>query len=211
MLNCSSKRLRIALSFFLFALFAQLYFPLEPGDIFQEADTGHTDMSLRNDDFPNPFISLIHVDLSSPNHSVSLTWQGQQAAVCEIGPFHSCPGGGRDGNDCDDISTSKTRDTYCTPKGIRTVEAFSDAMRSSPYLRFVTWFDLEREVGFHTHADLPNYSSSLGCVRLGDHAAQLIHNNSIAGKTEVLVEGTSSRPPPEETRKKHAAGLQPKK
>jgi hypothetical protein len=45
-------------------------------------------------------------------------------------------------------------------------------------------------VAFHYYPDVPNYPASHGCVRLEDmRAAQLIHNNSKIGATEVVVSG----------------------
>src|SRR3989304_3146260 len=35
---------------------------------------------LRNHDFPDTYISRIHLDLTSPNHYVCLTWTGPHAA-----------------------------------------------------------------------------------------------------------------------------------
>jgi hypothetical protein len=71
------------------------------------------------------------------------------------------------------------------------VQGFSDDMRTCRHCKFVTWFNIPREVAFHYYPDVPNYPASHGCVRLEEmHAAQLIHNNSRIGATEVVVDGT---------------------
>ena len=70
------------------------------------------------------------------------------------------------------------------------VQGFSETMVTSPECRFVTWFNIPRGVAFHYYPSVPNYPASHGCVRLQDmHAAQLIHNNSKIGETEVTVSG----------------------
>ncbi len=152
--------------------------------------TATSSTSLRNADFPRTYISSIHVDLTSPNHSVRLTWSGPQARVQITGPFHSSPGRGLGYNNCNDPAESCRADSNCTPKGTMHVQAFSETMTTSPECRFVTWFQTERGVAFHYYPFVPNYPASHGCVRLEDmQAAQLIHNNSKIGATEVVVDG----------------------
>jgi hypothetical protein len=154
---------------------------------------GAADMSLRNADFPSTYISHIEIDLTSPRHDVRLSWSGRLAARQQRGPFHSSPGAGTGSNDCDDPAECNRKDSNCTPKGEFTVEAFSDFLTSYPHCKHVTWFLPSRGIAIHSHPQVPNYPASHGCVRLGSHAAQLIHNNSLMGKTKVTVGGTWSR------------------
>jgi L,D-transpeptidase-like protein len=154
---------------------------------------GAAHMSLRSADFPSTYISHIDVDLTSPHHYVRLTWTGPLASRQETGPFHSSPGAGLGNNDCDDMEECNREDSNCTPKGEFTVEAFSDYMKSYPHCQYVTWFLASRGIALHSHPQVPNYPASHGCVRLDEHAAQLIHNNSLIGKTKVTVGGTWSR------------------
>ncbi len=158
-----------------------------------DAAQGSADMTLRNEDFPETYISTIKVDLTSPNHWVQLTWTGPNSGSQESGPFHSSPGGGRDDNDCNDCEESNRGGSFCTPKGTRFVEGFSDTMDPIEGYNFVTWFHSSRRISFHSHPNLPDYPGSIGCVRLNEHAAKLIHNNSIVGKTKVIVDGTWTR------------------
>jgi hypothetical protein len=152
--------------------------------------TSKSSTSLRNTDYPNTYISRIDVDLTSPNHWVRLTWSGPDAASQETGPFHSSPGRGLGNNNCDDVNESNRQNSNCTPKGTMHVQGFSEDMRTCRHCKFVTWFNIRREVAFHYYPDVPNYPASHGCVRLEDmHAAQLIHNNSKIGATEVKVAG----------------------
>jgi hypothetical protein len=148
---------------------------------------------LRNADHPNTYISEIKLDLTNPDHSVTLKWAGPQAKSQETGPFRSCPGAGLGNNDCNDEAESRRNGSNCTPKGERKVEGFRDFLRDSPSCHYVTWFDKVRAIGFHSHWSLPDYPASHGCVRMEEHAAQLIHNNAIEGKTKVIVTGTWSR------------------
>ena len=151
--------------------------------------TGTDDTSLRNVHFPNTYISRIHVDLASPNHWITLTWSGPKANLQPTTRYHSSPGRGLGNNNCDDPAESCRVDSNCTPKGTRKVQAYSNSMRTSPACRYVTWFDTKRGVALHYYPDVPNYPASHGCVRLGEYAAHLIHNNSKIGETEVVVEG----------------------
>ena len=152
--------------------------------------TSKSSTSLRNADYPNTYISLIEVDLTSPNHWVKLTWSGPDADSQETGPFHSSPGRGLGYNDCDDVDESNRQNSNCTPKGTMHVQGFSEDMATCPHCKFVTWFNIRREVAFHYYPDVPNYPASHGCVRLENmRNAQLIHNNSKIGATEVKVAG----------------------
>jgi hypothetical protein len=149
--------------------------------------------SERNEDFPNTFISRIHLDLTSPNHWVRLTWAGPRAAHQDIGPFRSSPGTGA-GNDCNDVVESNCPGSQCTPKGVRKVEGFADYLKDTPEHRYVTWIDQVRQIGFHSCPSVEPYPTSAGCVRLEPYAARLIHDNSIKGKTEIVIDGTWTNP-----------------
>jgi hypothetical protein len=162
---------------------------LEPGEQLTLDQTATTDTSLRNTDFPRTYISSIRVDLTSPNHWVRLVWSGPNAASQETGPFHSSPGRGLGDNDCDDVDESNRDGSNCTPKGTMQVQGFSDSMPMYSHCRHVTWFQIARGIAFHYYPQVPNYPASHGCVRLDAHAAQLIHNNSKIGATEVVVDG----------------------
>ena len=61
---------------------------------------------LRNSDFPETYIQQISVKLDDPDHPVTLTWTGPQAAGQDAGPFRSSPGAGLKGLNCDDTATS---------------------------------------------------------------------------------------------------------
>ena len=151
--------------------------------------TGTDNTSLRNPDFPRTYISNIHVDLTSPDHSVTLTWAGPQADRHPPTKYHSSPGRGLGYNNCDDPDESCRVNSNCTPKGTMRVQGFSNSMVGSPEVRFVTWFDTKRGIALHYYPFVPNYPASHGCVRLDAHAGQLIHNNSKIGETEVVIDG----------------------
>jgi hypothetical protein len=160
-----------------------------PGEQLSIDQTATSDTSLRNSDYPRTYISSIRVDLTSPNHWVRLTWSGPEAASQERGPFRSSPGRGLGDNDCDDVDESNRDGSNCTPKGTMQVQGFSDTMPMYSHCRYVTWFQVARGIAFHYYPQVPNYPASHGCVRLNAHAAQLIHNNSKIGATEVIVDG----------------------
>lgn len=151
--------------------------------------TGTDNTALRNIDFPRTYISRIHVDLASPNHWVTLTWSGPNARLQPTTQYRSSPGRGLGYNNCDDVAESNRTDSNCTPKGTTHVEAFSNSMQGSPECRYVTWFDTKRGIALHYYPFVPNYPASHGCVRLDEYAAQLIHNNSKIGETEVIIDG----------------------
>ena len=159
---------------------------LEPGEVH----------NLRVRDYPRTAIARIHLDLTSPDHSVTLTWRGPNAARQPTGPFRSSPGTGWGTNDCNDPVESNCPDSRCTPKGLRRVEGFMDHLADALACRYVTLIDARRRIGFHSHpGQLAPYPSSKGCVRLEPWPARLIHDNAVAGETEILVDGTWTPPP----------------
>jgi L,D-transpeptidase catalytic domain len=181
------------------ALSLQIYFVRAAANFYQpemtiKAEDGHANMSLRNSSFPDTFISEIHIDLTSPLHGVTLAWEGRYASEQPAGPFPSSPGEGTGENDCNDAEESCRNRSNCTPKGEWVVQSFSDHMSSAKVFKFVTWFNTNREIGLHSYPEITNYPDSHGCVRLSEHDAQLIHNNSIAGRTKVVVAGTWTTP-----------------
>jgi hypothetical protein len=179
-------------------LCAALFWPSRPtslnesrraSPIASAADIRLPQRTLRNADFPRTYISKIHVDLTSPNHWVTLTWSGPNARQQPTAHYHSSPGRGLGYNNCDDPAESCRVDSNCTPKGTMHVQSFSHTMQGSPEVRFVTWFDTKRGIALHYYPNVPNYPASHGCVRLGEYAARLIHNNSKIGETEVVIDG----------------------
>jgi hypothetical protein len=172
---------------------------LEPGEV----------RSLRVRDYPRTAIARIHLDLTSPDHSVTLTWRGPAGSQQSIGPFRSSPGTGWGTNDCNDPVESNCPDSRCTPKGLRHVEGFMDHLADALACRYVTLIDARRRIGFHSHpGQLAPYPSSQGCVRLEPWAARLIHDNAVAGETEILVDGTWT-PPPANAAQPHDAAEAP--
>lgn len=159
------------------------------------ADEGtRISQTFRNNDFPRTHISRIHLDLTAPFQYVRLEWVGPDADLQEKGPFASSPGCGWGTNDCDDELESNCPDSRCTPKGRRTVEGFREHLKGAPECRHVTFIDLRRRIGFHSHPSVPSFPDSQGCVRLESYAAQLVYENSIEGKTEILIDGTWTNP-----------------
>lgn len=158
------------------------------------ADAGGADMSRRVPGFPETFIKEIKVDLTGPDHWVTLVWSGPQAASQTGGPYHSSPGRGT-GRDCNNLAESQRDGSCCTPKGVRYVEGFNEYLPSRPECKFVTWFHLTREIAFHSSDTVPNFPSSYGCVRVEEEVAQLIHNNSLKGQTRIQVDGEWNPPP----------------
>ncbi len=149
----------------------------------------------RNADFPNTYISLIHVSLNDPQHAMTLTWTGPRAGAQETGPFHTSPGAGVKGINCDDPATSRRTGTNCTPKGTRTVEGFAAHLNSDARAVFVTWFQQSRGIALHYFPSVPNFAASHGCVRIEiKRIARLIQENSRIGLTKVTVEGTWTKP-----------------
>jgi len=155
-----------------------------------------TDHSLRNDDFPQTYIQEISVSLDNPNHWLTLAWTGPKANLQETGPFKTSPGAGLKGFDCDDGATSRRSGSKCTPKGTYVVQGFAQRLNSDSRATFVTWFMQSRGIALHYFPIVPDYAASHGCVRIESlHVAQLIHDNSVVAKTQVVVSGTWVKPP----------------
>jgi hypothetical protein len=151
---------------------------------------------LRNSDFPNTYIEEISVRLNDPDHSITLTWTGPQSAAQETGPFHSSPGAGLKGLNCDDTATSRRSGSKCTPKGTFKVSGFADHLNSDARATYVTFFVQARGIGLHYFPSVPKYAASHGCVRLEvKRVAQLIQSNSRVDLTSVLIDGTWTKPP----------------
>jgi hypothetical protein len=160
------------------------------------AATASTSRSQRNSDFPNTYITEIFVRLEDPDHSVTLTWTGPNASAQAAGPFRSSPGAGLRGLNCNELATSKRSGSTCTPKGTFTVTGFASRLNSHPEATDVTWFVPARGIALHYYPSVPKYAASHGCVRLESRRiAQLIQNNSRAGITQVVVDGTWTKPP----------------
>ena len=149
----------------------------------------------RNSDFPNTYIQTISVRLEDPDHPVTLVWTGPSASAQQTGPFRSSPGAGLQGLNCDDVATSRRSGTTCTPKGTFTVTGFAPHLNSHPEATDVTWFVPARGIALHFYPSVPTYPASHGCVRLESRRiAQIIQNNSRAGITSVVVDGTWTKP-----------------
>jgi hypothetical protein len=147
--------------------------------------------SLRVAEYPRTALAAIHLDLTSPNHFVRLAWRGPSASLQPTGPFPSSPGMGWGNNDCNDPVESNCPDSRCTPKGLRYVEGFMDHLTDRTDCRYVTLIDASRRIGFHSSPfPLAPFPSSQGCVRLEPRVARLIHDNSVKGETEILIDGT---------------------
>jgi len=150
---------------------------------------------LRNSDFPNTYIEQISVRLDDPDHSVTLTWTGPQAAAQETGPFRSSPGAGLKGLNCDDVAISRRSGSKCTPKGTFVVSGFQQRLNSDARATYVTWFVRERGVALHYFPSVPKYPASHGCVRLeAPRVAQLIQSNCRADLTKVVIDGVWTKP-----------------
>jgi hypothetical protein len=158
----------------------------------QVADPSHP---FRNDDFPQTYIQQISVSLDDPDHSLTLTWTGPKADSQETGPFRTSPGAGLKGLNCNDDATSRRSGSKCTPKGTRSVEGFARRLNSDSRATYVTWFKQSRGIAFHYFPIVPEYAASHGCVRIESvDVARLIQDNSLVGDTEVVVNGTWTKP-----------------
>lgn len=149
----------------------------------------------RNADFPNTYISQIHVSLNDPDHPMTLMWTGPNAAAQETGPFRTSPGAGVTGVNCDITATSRRSGSNCTPKGTRAVEGFAAHLNSDARAVFVTWFQRSRGIALHYFPSVPRFAASHGCVRIEiKRIAQLVQANSRIGLTQVTVDGTWTKP-----------------
>jgi hypothetical protein len=149
--------------------------------------------SKRVADYPSTYVDQIGVDLTSPDHPVTLTWAGPNKASGDTGPFHSSPGAGKCNVNCDDTATSQTAGTLCTPKGSHKVTSNGKcALGGHPEAEYPTYFQREG-IALHSYPSVPNHPASHGCVRLDLGPAQLIHENSVRETTMVNVTGTWTR------------------
>jgi hypothetical protein len=151
---------------------------------------------FRNDDFPQTHIQQISVRLDDPDHPVTLTWTGPNAGSQETGPFRTSPGAGLRGLNCDNDATSRRSGSKCTPKGTYPVQGFQGRLNSDSRATYVTWFMQSRGIALHYFPIVPKYAASHGCVRIQSvDVARLIQDNSLVGDTQVVVNGTWTKPP----------------
>lgn len=167
--------------------------PADQTQIFLDASGGGYNLPDRVAEFPEAHIKTVIIELGTPSQ-IRLVWSGPEKERRPTGPFLASAGTGN-ACDCDDYETSRLPDSYCTPKGRHIVVGFNDFLPSHIGCQYATWFDSEREIAIHSATPVPNYSASHGCVRVHTATARLIHNNSIAGHTEVFVSGRWSAPP----------------
>jgi L,D-transpeptidase catalytic domain len=142
------------------------------------------------------YIKEISVSLDDPDHWLTLTWTGPNADSQETGPFRTSPGAGLRGLNCDDQATSVRSGSKCTPKGTYAVEGFQRRLNSDARATYVTWFMQRRGIALHYFPSVPDYAASHGCVRIeSEDVARLIQNNSRVDETQVVVNGTWTKPP----------------
>jgi hypothetical protein len=141
------------------------------------------------------YIKEISVNLDDPDHWLTLTWAGPNAASQETGPFRTSPGAGLRGLNCDDQATSVRSGSKCTPKGTYSVEGFQRRLNSDSRATYVTWFMQRRGIALHYFPSVPDYAASHGCVRIElEDVARLIQKNSRVDETQVVVSGTWTKP-----------------
>ena len=151
---------------------------------------------FRNDNFPDTYIQEVSVSLDDPDHWLTLTWTGPNADSQETGPFKTSPGAGLRGLNCDDETTSRRSGSKCTPKGTYPVQGFQRRLNSDSRATYVTWFMQRRGIAFHYFPIVPDYAASHGCVRIeSEDVARLIQDNSLVDETQVVVNGTWTKPP----------------
>jgi L,D-transpeptidase catalytic domain len=154
-----------------------------------------TSHPFRNNDFPQTYIQQISVSLDDPDHSLTLTWAGPNAAAQETGPFRTSPGAGLRGLNCDDETTSRRSGSKCTPKGTYPVQGFQRRLNSDSRATYVTWFMQSRGIALHYFPSVPEYAASHGCVRIESaDVARLVQDNSLVDETQVVVSGTWTKP-----------------
>jgi hypothetical protein len=168
--------------------------PIEPGGQTWQALVQAAG-PLQNDD-SQTYIQEISVSLDDPDHWLTLTWTGPNADSQETGPFRTSPGAGLRGLNCDDEATSRRSGSKCTPKGTYPVQGFARRLNSDSRATYVTWFMQRRGIALHYFPSVPEYAASHGCVRIqSEDVARLIQNNSRVNDTQVVVNGTWTKPP----------------
>jgi L,D-transpeptidase catalytic domain len=143
-------------------------------------------------DTAGTYIRDIQVDLHSNNYStVTLNWANGNLSIETLpNQFNASPGAGNCALDCRSIPQSQKPSSHCTPLSPPTylVQGYDCTLTKYPEAKFVTWFNWEREIAFHSYT-VPPYPASHGCVRLltTDRAAEWIYDNSLAGITQINI------------------------
>src|SRR5205814_10455571 len=92
------------------------------------------------------YIQEISVSLYDPDHWLTLTCTGPNAANQETGPFRKSPGAGLRGLKCDDEATSRRSGSKCTPNGTYPVQGHQRRLNSDSRATYVTWFKQSRGI-----------------------------------------------------------------
>jgi hypothetical protein len=139
------------------------------------------------------YIRDIQVNLYSNTYSiVTINWANENLSI-ETLPiqFNVSPGAGNCDVDCRSIPKSQKNSSHCTPLSPPPylVQGYSCALTKYPEAKFVTWFQAEREIAFHSYT-VPPYPASHGCVRLQtkNHGAEWIYDNTLPGITQIKID-----------------------
>ena len=135
------------------------------------------------------YISKVVVNLWK--HELTLEWSGPDAAYQPKGPYACTPGRGKPNCNCDDIVTSRTADTDCTPKGTWDILGYQRRFEAYPEAEWVTQFqNLSRGIALHYYPRTPAWPASHGCIRIRDKSvAKLIYDRTEGRRSVVVVEG----------------------
>ena len=155
-------------------------------------------------------ISSIEVNIHTNAFTdVNLTWKNlASGTTVPTNPLHGSPGAGLCSMkfkgekkarpvDCSDVSDSNTADTRCTPIGDFKIQGHACALGDDKNATRVSWFKIDRAIAFHNYPSVPPFPASHGCVRMEPPNGDWIHDNTIAGVTEVHVKRPPGDPGPQ--------------
>jgi hypothetical protein len=141
-----------------------------------------------NDNFPDTFISQVNIDVGNLHSGLTLQWTN---ATGKLGAarYPISPGAGKCCKDCNDDAVSQEDGSLCTPKGKSwKVNGHDCKLSGFPNARNPTFFQ-RPTIAIHSGV-LGGAAASHGCVRTTPDASEIVHDNTIKGKTEIVVGGT---------------------
>jgi hypothetical protein len=136
------------------------------------------------------WITKVNLDVGA--NTLTIEWDNPTKIPAGSSGSHDIsPGAGKCCVDCDDVTTSQTSGSLCTPKGGSwKVSGKGCALGGHPSAKNPTYF---QRGGIAIHSgNTASPPQSHGCSRTSISISQLIHDNAVIGKTVISSSGTWS-------------------
>jgi len=159
--------------------------------------------STQVSDFPKTYINRISIDLSRHKNGMQIHWNQSTRKTRSLpSRFPISPGAGLCKLCCNEVATSQTQNSLCTPKGNSEINRYACQLSSPSWAKNTSYFELgDSRSGIAIHSGknghVPSFPASHGCVRTDNQGSAVAWDNSSArsirekpAPTKVQVSGT---------------------